>query len=58
MLGWNLVFRSGIGLGLVPGLFLAILARIQDEEKFLESKFGAQYAEYKRGTWRLLPFVY
>ncbi len=43
-----------VGLGL---LLLAISGKMIKEEKYLHSQFG-DYAEYKQGTKRLLPFVY
>jgi protein-S-isoprenylcysteine O-methyltransferase Ste14 len=58
MIGWTLVFRSAIGLVLNIPLFLLLLSRITDEEKFLEAEFGDEYRTYRRKTWRLLPFVY
>ena len=58
MIGWVLVFRSAIGLALNVPLFLLLLSRIADEEKFLEAQFGDEYRVYREKTWRLLPFVY
>jgi protein-S-isoprenylcysteine O-methyltransferase Ste14 len=58
MFGWSLVFRSAIGV-LVTLLFLPLLvARMNSEERLLESEFGERYASYRRRTWRLVPFVY
>jgi protein-S-isoprenylcysteine O-methyltransferase Ste14 len=58
LFGWALVFRSVISvlssLLLVPPL----VARMNSEEALLESEFGERYAEYRRRTWRLLPFLY
>jgi protein-S-isoprenylcysteine O-methyltransferase Ste14 len=56
--GWVLVFRSGIGLILmllVVGLLIPIL---RAEEQLLASEFGDAYADYRRRTWRLIPFLY
>jgi len=58
MIGWVLVFRSAIGLLLNIPLFLLLLSRMNDEEKFLETHFGAQYRTYCERTRRLIPFVY
>jgi protein-S-isoprenylcysteine O-methyltransferase Ste14 len=58
MIGWVLVFRSAIGLALNVPLFLLLLSRIADEEKFLEAQFGDEYRAYRERTKRLLPFVY
>jgi protein-S-isoprenylcysteine O-methyltransferase Ste14 len=58
LFGWALVFRSAIG---VAGslLFLPpLVARMNSEETLLESEFGERYSDYRRRTWRLLPFLY
>ncbi len=58
LFGWSLVFRSAIGV-LVTLLFIPLLvARMNSEERLLESEFGERYADYRRRTWRLVPFVY
>lgn len=58
MLGWALVFRSSVGviatvLGLIP-----LADRIETEEALLASRFGGQYDDYRRRTWRLVPGLY
>jgi protein-S-isoprenylcysteine O-methyltransferase Ste14 len=58
MIGWVLVFRSSIGLVLNVTLFLLLLSRMADEEKFLEAEFGDEYRAYRQKSWRLVPFVY
>jgi protein-S-isoprenylcysteine O-methyltransferase Ste14 len=58
LFGWALVFRSAIGV-LASLLFIPLLvARMNSEEALLESEFGERYAQYRRRTWRLLPFLY
>lgn len=58
LVGWALVFRSSVGLvAAVLGLRL-LLERIESEEALLASQFGATYADYRRQSWRLLPWVY
>jgi len=58
LLGWVLIFRSAIGV-LVALLFLPpLVARMTSEEALLESEFGGRYADYRRRTWRLVPFLY
>jgi protein-S-isoprenylcysteine O-methyltransferase Ste14 len=58
LFGWALVFRS------VPGVLVSLLllpplvARMNSEEALLESEFGERYSDYRRRTWRLVPFVY
>jgi len=56
--GWTLVFRSLVGLLLMPLAIWLTIARIDAEEAFLESEFQDAYATYRRRTWRLVPWLY
>ncbi|HEV3167929.1 MAG TPA: isoprenylcysteine carboxylmethyltransferase family protein [Isosphaeraceae bacterium] len=56
--GWDLVFRSALGLLLTLPIVAVILARIHSEEALLLSEFGEEYEAYRRRTWRLLPWIY
>ena len=58
LFGWALVFRSAIGVLVSLLLIPPLVARMNSEEALLESEFGQQYADYRRRTWRLLPFLY
>jgi protein-S-isoprenylcysteine O-methyltransferase Ste14 len=58
MIGYVLIFRSGIGLLLNILLFLFLVSRMNDEEKFLEAHFGDEYQTYRLRTRRLVPFLY
>jgi protein-S-isoprenylcysteine O-methyltransferase Ste14 len=58
LFGWVLVFRSAIGALVAMLLVPPLVARMNSEEALLESEFGAQYIEYRRRTWRLVPFLY
>jgi protein-S-isoprenylcysteine O-methyltransferase Ste14 len=58
LLGWALVFRSAIGVLVSLLMIPPLVARMNSEEALLESEFGPQYADYRRRTWRLLPFLY
>ena len=58
MLGWALVFRSGVGLMLAALILVPLVARMDEEEALLASEFGATYESYKSRTWRLVPYVY
>jgi protein-S-isoprenylcysteine O-methyltransferase Ste14 len=58
LFGWALVFRSGIGVLVSLLLIPPLVARMNSEEALLESEFGEHYSEYRRRTWRLLPFLY
>src|SRR5262249_59944836 len=56
LFGWDLVFRSGIGVLVSLLLIPPLVSRMNSEETLLESEFGARYSDYRRRTWRLLPF--
>jgi protein-S-isoprenylcysteine O-methyltransferase Ste14 len=58
LLGWNLSFRSGIGLILGAVMIPPLIARIHSEERLLQSQFGDAYSDYRQRTWRLLPGIY
>lgn len=58
IVGWILVFRSGLGLLVLAPFAWILAARVNAEETLLESEFGDAYAAYRRRTWRLLPFIY
>jgi protein-S-isoprenylcysteine O-methyltransferase Ste14 len=58
LFGWALIFRSAIGLLVSLLLLPPLMARMNSEEALLESEFGERYADYRRRTWRLLPFLY
>src|SRR5215471_20828172 len=42
-LGWSLAFRSGVGLLLTVLLLVPLVARMNAEERLLQSQFGAEY---------------
>ena len=58
LFGWALVFRSGIGVLVSALLVPPLVARMNSEEALLESEFGTRYEDYRRRTWRLVPFLY
>jgi protein-S-isoprenylcysteine O-methyltransferase Ste14 len=58
LFGWSLVFRSAFGVLLTFVLVPPLVARMNSEEALLESEFGERYADYRRRTWRLVPYVY
>jgi protein-S-isoprenylcysteine O-methyltransferase Ste14 len=37
---------------------IGIIKRINVEEKELSSHFGGQYQDYRKNTWRIIPYVY
>jgi protein-S-isoprenylcysteine O-methyltransferase Ste14 len=58
LFGWALVFRSLIGVLVSLLLIPPLVARMNSEEALLASEFGERYSDYRRRTWRLLPFLY
>ncbi len=58
LFGWALVFRSAIGFLVSMLLIPPLVARMNSEEALLASEFGERYADYRRRTWRLLPYLY
>ncbi|HEV2166042.1 MAG TPA: isoprenylcysteine carboxylmethyltransferase family protein, partial [Thermoplasmata archaeon] len=47
------------GALLTAAIVLATLAhRIRLEERMLLDRFGTEYEQYARSTWRLLPWIY
>ena len=58
MLGWALVFRSGVGLLLTALILVPLVARMKAEEALLSSQFGTEYDSYRARTWRLIPYMY
>jgi protein-S-isoprenylcysteine O-methyltransferase Ste14 len=58
VLGWALLFRSGVGLIFFALILIPVIGRIRAEEKMLSSQFGAEWEAYKDRTWRLVPCIY
>lgn len=57
-LGFSLLFRSWVGLGLTAVVFALLLLRIKDEEALLLAEFGEEWIAYCHRTKKLFPFVY
>lgn len=57
-LGWALAFRSIVGVLLTALILVPLVARIRSEEALLSTRFGTQYDDYRRHTWRLVPGLY
>jgi len=51
MLGLIILFQRYILAILLVPMALMQLRRIMAEEQVLESTFGEQYRDYKKGTW-------
>jgi protein-S-isoprenylcysteine O-methyltransferase Ste14 len=58
MVGWALVFRSQVGLGLALLLWVPLGFRIRAEERLLRAHFGAEYEAYCARTPRLIPWLW
>jgi protein-S-isoprenylcysteine O-methyltransferase Ste14 len=58
LFGWALVFRSAIGVLVALLIIPPLVARMNSEEALLASEFGERYSDYRRRTWRLVPFLY
>lgn len=57
-LGWAIIFRSSIGLALVPVWWIALLIHIVIEEDSMERELGHEYVEYKNKVkGRIIPFL-
>ncbi|EJU01001.1 hypothetical protein DACRYDRAFT_53723 [Dacryopinax primogenitus] len=37
---------------------MAFVKRVNAEEKMMKAKYGKEYTEWERKTWRLIPFIY
>lgn len=57
-LGWALAFHSGVGVVIAALFVIPLHARMNAEERLLADQFGAEYAAYRRRTWRLVPGLY
>ena len=57
-LGWNLAFRSGVGVLLTALLLPPLVARMDAEERLLRTQFGDEYDAYRARTSRLIPGLY
>ena len=57
-LGWDLAFRSAVGVLLTALIVPPLLARIRAEERLLRTQFGEEYVDYCARTARLIPGIY
>jgi protein-S-isoprenylcysteine O-methyltransferase Ste14 len=58
MLGWSLAFRSLAGVLLTALMLIPLVARMNAEERLLQSQFGPEYEAYRARTGRLIPGLY
>ncbi len=57
-IGIAFIFRSWLAIVLVLFLIAVLIWRIRDEEELMKKEFGRSWEEYKKRTWRLLPFIH
>jgi protein-S-isoprenylcysteine O-methyltransferase Ste14 len=58
-LGYGCATKSWLSIPVIVILFfMAYAYRIHIEEKVLVSRFGQDYIDYQKRTWRLIPYVY
>jgi protein-S-isoprenylcysteine O-methyltransferase Ste14 len=62
-----LIIALGLGIALANWISLllcivlpviGVIQRIKVEEKELEKHFGKQYLDYRKSTWRVVPYIY
>jgi protein-S-isoprenylcysteine O-methyltransferase Ste14 len=62
-----LIISLGLGIALANWISLllcivlpviGVIQRIKVEEKELERHFGKQYQDYRKSTWRVVPYIY
>lgn len=57
--GFGISLNNWLSLLLIiAAIFTAFVLRIKVEEKILTEQFGPEYLEYKKSTYRLIPFLY
>ncbi|EJU01003.1 hypothetical protein DACRYDRAFT_22828 [Dacryopinax primogenitus] len=50
--------EAGFMLFFFVAPWTAYFKRVDAEEKMLKAKFGKEYIEWEKRTWRLIPYVY
>jgi protein-S-isoprenylcysteine O-methyltransferase Ste14 len=56
--GLPLVFGTWFPLLALPGIFVTLKWRIDDEEALLTEHFGEDFENYKKNRRRMIPFLY
>jgi protein-S-isoprenylcysteine O-methyltransferase Ste14 len=56
--GISITFRSLLGILLIFGLLVVLVWRIFTEEALMQKEFGKDWEEYRKRSWRILPFVF
>ena len=58
-IGFGISLNNWIALILITiAIFTVFAVRIKIEEKALIERFGAEYCEYKKHTYKLIPFIF
>jgi protein-S-isoprenylcysteine O-methyltransferase Ste14 len=57
-IGLPMVFGAWFPLLAIPGIFVGLKWRMDDEEVLLREHFGDEYESYTKNRWRIIPFVY
>jgi protein-S-isoprenylcysteine O-methyltransferase Ste14 len=56
--GIALVFASHLALPILALATVFVYDRIRKEERLLEVHFGAEFEDYRRSSWQLVPLVF
>jgi protein-S-isoprenylcysteine O-methyltransferase Ste14 len=57
-LGWELAFRSGVGVMVTVLLIVPAVAHMRAEETLLRTQFGTEHDADRARTSRLIPGLY
>jgi protein-S-isoprenylcysteine O-methyltransferase Ste14 len=58
-IGFGLYLNNWLSLFVITiPMFVVFIMRIKIEENLLIAELGSDYTEYKKGTYRLIPFIY
>ena len=58
IVGIPLIFSSRYGFVIMLAIAPLVLYRLKLEEQMLVEKFGDEYREYMKKTWKMIPFIY
>jgi protein-S-isoprenylcysteine O-methyltransferase Ste14 len=61
LLGFGAIIPLSLFYGFLAWIIIIVplyVIRLLREEKRLEEKYGQEYLEYKKGTYRLIPFIF
>lgn len=56
--GVSLLFRSWIGSIIGITVLFMLVLRIKDEENMLAMEFGQEWEQYRKNSWRIIPYIY